>query len=145
MDVTKTNMRTDIQTRTLSTRPSRRRELLELPWDRRRFSQHRARVHSAGARIDCSMPSTANMGHMRVKGKKNQNEKERKSEIQYRNEILLQHLASIAKSKRVDDGNGKKVDWKDHYMQILVKPRNGKEGTDGLKEHEINQINQLLA
>ncbi len=26
-------------------------------------------------------------------------------------------------SKRVDDGNMRKVDWKDHYLQILIKPR----------------------
>ena len=26
-------------------------------------------------------------------------------------------------SKRVDDGNVKKIDWKDYYLQILVNPR----------------------
>ena len=115
------------------------RELYELPWDRRRFSQHRARVQSAGPRIDCSPPSSAGLAHVRDKRKKGQQEKERQAVIQVirmlgmimtkikifqsQNLIMLQHLSHIARSKRVDDGNMKKMHWKDFYLQIMVNPR----------------------
>ena len=58
------------------------RELYELPWDRRRFSLHRARVQSAGPRIDCSLPSSAGLTHVKDKRKKDQQEKERQAVIQ---------------------------------------------------------------
>eukprot|EP00090_Calanus_glacialis_P022559 TRINITY_DN34810_c0_g1_i1.p1 TRINITY_DN34810_c0_g1~~TRINITY_DN34810_c0_g1_i1.p1 ORF type:complete len:137 (-),score=51.69 TRINITY_DN34810_c0_g1_i1:100-510(-) len=123
MEVLRTNRLTDVQTRTASSRPSRRRELYDLPWDRRRFSLHRARVQSAGPRIDCSPPSSAGLMHVRDKRKKDQQEKERQAVIQSQNLIMLQHLSHIARSKRVDDGNMKKMHWKDFYLQIMVNPR----------------------
>lgn len=132
MEVLRTNRLTDVQTRTASSRPSRRRELYDLPWDRRRFSLHRARVQSAGPRIDCSPPSSAGLLHVRDKRKKDQQEKERQAVIQSQNLIMLQHLSYIARSKRVDDGNMKKMHWKDFYLQIMVNPRlktKGKTGT----------------
>ena len=58
------------------------RELYDLPWDRRRFSLHRARVQSAGPRIDCAPPSSAGLVHVRNKRKKDQQEKERQAVIQ---------------------------------------------------------------
>ena len=36
---------------------------------------------------------------------------------------MLQHLSDIARSKRVDDGNLKKANWNDFYLQIIVNPR----------------------
>ena len=36
---------------------------------------------------------------------------------------MLQHLSDIARSKRVDDGNMKKTNWNDFYLQIIVNPR----------------------
>ena len=43
--------------------------------------------------------------------------------VQSQNLIMLQHLSHIARSKRVDDGNMKKMHWKDFYLQIMVNPR----------------------
>merc|ERR1712012_194598 len=123
MEVTQTNKLTAVQTRTSSSRPSRRRELYELPWDRRRFSAHRARVQSAGPRIDCGAPPSSDLSHLRDKRKKEQHEKERQANIQAENLILLQHLSHIARSKRVNDGNMRKAPWKDFYLQIMVNPR----------------------
>ena len=42
---------------------------------------------------------------------------------QSQNLIMLQHLSDIARSKRVNDGNSKKMHWKDFYLQIVVNPR----------------------
>ena len=36
---------------------------------------------------------------------------------------MLQHLSDIARSKRINDGNTKKMHWKDFYLQIVVNPR----------------------
>ena len=65
------------------------RELYDLPWDRRRFSLHRARVQSAGPRIDCAPPSSAGLMHVRYKRKKDQQEKERQAVIQVTMEFKM--------------------------------------------------------
>ena len=65
------------------------RELYDLPWDRRRFSLHRARVQSAGPRIDCTPPSSAGLMHVRDKRKKDQQEKERQAVIQVIMELKM--------------------------------------------------------
>ena len=98
-------------------------------------------MQSAGPRIDCSPPSSAGLTHVKDKRKKDQQEKERQAVIQVtlkfmmsimeirmicfqsQNLIMLQHLSHIARSKRVDDGNMKKMHWKDFYLQIMVNPR----------------------
>ena len=59
----------------------------------------------------------------RDKKKKGQQEKDRQANIQSQNLIMLQHLSDIARSKRIDDGNMKKVNWRDFYLQIIVNPR----------------------
>ena len=43
--------------------------------------------------------------------------------VQSQNLIMLQHLSDIARSKRINDGNTKKMHWKDFYLQIVVNPR----------------------
>ena len=45
------------------------------------------------------------------------------SDAQSQNLIMLQHLSDIARSKRINDGNTKKMHWKDFYLQIVVNPR----------------------
>ena len=60
---------------------------------------------------------------LRDKKKKGQQEKDRQANIQSQNLIMLQHLSDIARSKRIDDGNMKKANWKDFYLQIIVNPR----------------------
>ena len=55
--------------------------------------------------------------------KRGQQEKERQATIQSENLIMLQHLSDIARSKRINDGNSKKIHWKDFYLQIVVNPR----------------------
>ena len=45
------------------------------------------------------------------------------SSAQSQNLIMLQHLSDIARSKRINDGNTKKMHWKDFYLQIVVNPR----------------------
>ena len=65
MEVMKTNKLTDVSTRVTCSRPSRRRELYSLPWDRRRHSDHRRRVQSAGPRIDNTAPACSVYTHVR--------------------------------------------------------------------------------
>ena len=65
MEVMKTNKLTDVGTRVTCSRPSRRRELYSLPWDRRRHSDHRRRVQSAGPRIDNTPPVSSVYTHVR--------------------------------------------------------------------------------
>ena len=65
MEVVRTNKLTDVSTRTTCSRPSRRRELYSLPWDRRRFTDHRRRVQSAGPRIDNRPPQSAAYTHVK--------------------------------------------------------------------------------
>ena len=65
MEVMKTNKLTDVGTRVTCSRPSRRRELYSLPWDRRRHSDHRRRVQSAGPRIDNTPPASSVYTHVR--------------------------------------------------------------------------------
>ena len=65
MEVMKTNKLTDVSTRVTCSRPSRRRELYSLPWDRRRHSDHRRRVQSAGPRIDNTPPASSVYTHVR--------------------------------------------------------------------------------
>ena len=65
MEVMKTNKLTDVGTRVSCSRPSRRRELYSLPWDRRRHSDHRRRVQSAGPRIDNTAPACSVYTHVR--------------------------------------------------------------------------------
>ena len=60
---------------------------------------------------------------LRDKKKKGQQEKDRQANIQSQNLIMLQHLSDIARSKRIDDGNMKKANWRDFYLQIIVNPR----------------------
>ena len=60
---------------------------------------------------------------LRDKKKKGQQEKDRQANIQSQNIIMLQHLSDIARSKRIDDGNMKKANWRDYYLQIIVNPR----------------------
>ena len=60
---------------------------------------------------------------LRDKKKKGQQEKDRQANIQSQNLIMLQHLSDIARSKRIDDGNMKKANWRDYYLQIIVNPR----------------------
>ena len=60
---------------------------------------------------------------LRDKKKKGQQEKDRQANIQSQNIIMLQHLSDIARSKRIDDGNMKKANWRDFYLQIIVNPR----------------------
>ena len=66
---------------------------------------------------------TADLSCARDKKKKGQQEKDRQANIQSQNLIMLQHLSDIARSKRIDDGNMKKANWKDFYLQIIVNPR----------------------
>ncbi len=43
----------------------------------------------------------------------------------YKGYKVLAHVMYLLEcfSKRVNDGNVKKMDWKDYYLQILVTPR----------------------
>ena len=114
---------TSIATRTRSSRPSRRFDLLEGQWERRRFEEHRRRVRSAERRVDNARPASADYRHVQEKLKKRQKEAERFSDIMMGNLILLRHLSEISMTKRVDDGrsaDAKKVHWKDYYGTILL-------------------------
>lgn len=70
-----------------------------------------------------SLTSTSLNYNLRDKKKKGQQEKDRQANIQSQNLIMLQHLSDIARSKRIDDGNMKKANWRDFYLQIIVNPR----------------------
>ena len=56
---------TDVGTRTQCSRPSRRRDLYTVPWDQRRFTDHRRRVQSAGPRIDNKPPQSTVYTHVK--------------------------------------------------------------------------------
>lgn len=79
-------------------------------------------VTSGSAHV-LSLSLTADLSCARDKKKKGQQEKDRQANIQSQNLIMLQHLSDIARSKRIDDGNMKKANWKDFYLQIIVNPR----------------------
>ena len=68
-------------------------------------------------------PLVTPLSLLRDKKKKGQQERDRQANIQSQNLIMLQHLSDIASSKRVDDGNLKKANWNDFYLQIIVNPR----------------------
>ncbi|XP_030376345.1 uncharacterized protein LOC115625439 [Scaptodrosophila lebanonensis] len=80
---------------------SRRDKLLNQPWEQLRYAQHREKVMSARPAIDTHTPRQHE--HVQRKWKKQQNEKERQQQIERENLRLLQKLADIMRSKRMNN------------------------------------------
>lgn len=75
--------------------------LLIRPWIVQRYNSHREKVKSAGPAIDFAAPRSR--PHVTLKHKKKQKELERKTEIEKENVRLLQKLAVIMNSLRLDN------------------------------------------
>ncbi|CAB3365373.1 Hypothetical predicted protein [Cloeon dipterum] len=80
---------------------TRRENLLIRPWQQRRFNSHKEKVKSAKAVIDSGPPKER--GHVTLKLKKLQFEEERTEKIEKDNIRLLQRMAAIMSTSRLDN------------------------------------------
>lgn len=80
---------------------SLREKLLVLPWQQRKYDNHRRKVHSALPAIDNRQPLSR--AHVALKLKKKQKEEERVSKIERENLILLKRLRHIMKTNKIDN------------------------------------------
>ncbi|KAK6622936.1 hypothetical protein RUM43_008788 [Polyplax serrata] len=80
---------------------TRREKLLMRPWQLRRYNNHKMKVINALPMVDFGPP--LQHGHVTVKLKKLQKERERQMKIEEDNFKLLQHLGAIMTKKRVDN------------------------------------------
>ncbi|XP_072936608.1 uncharacterized protein [Epargyreus clarus] len=78
---------------------SRRDKLLVQPWEDRRFKDHRSKVAAARAAVDARAP--ARRPH--VQAPRAPREAERVARVQRDNQRLLQRLAALMRTKRLDD------------------------------------------
>lgn len=80
---------------------SLREKLLVLPWQQRKYDNHRRKVQSALPAIDNRQPLSR--AHVALKLKKKQHEEERVAKIERENLILLKRLRHIMKTNKVDN------------------------------------------
>ncbi|XP_045459209.1 uncharacterized protein LOC123669658 [Melitaea cinxia] len=80
---------------------SRREKLLVQPWEDRRFKDHRQKVERARAAVDAVAPSAR--PHVAVKLKRRQRERERRDKLTADNFALLQRLARLMSTTRLDN------------------------------------------
>nr|XP_040569587.1 uncharacterized protein LOC121119036 [Lepeophtheirus salmonis] len=129
----------DIGENSHSKRASKRYDLFEGQWKNKRYNQHRARVESAASVIDVKPPISSSFKHIKVKSKKLQKEEEKHTEVMTNNLILLRHLSEISVTKRIDDGEDKKIHWGDYYEDILMLRQ---DQIERLKAESLRKLNK---